>query len=452
MSWLSIIRLIVIWYATVQLIAVAALPLTLRVLRALPDRGYGLAKFSGMLLIGVVYWLAYSYGLLRNERGGVWIAFVIVAATSWIAGWSTVVAWWQTLRHDGRLRALLATEAIFALAFVGWAIVRAYDPSVNHTEQPMDLMFMNSIWSSPTFPPQDAWLAGYSISYYYLGYWLLATLGRLANTPPNLAYNLGQAAWYGYLWVGCFTLVLNLVAWRFSRPVEQPSRKGDEPRIPLFSWLSIFGGFLGGLAVAFVGNLQIILEWLYAQGVNIDGLAKLANVHEFPERASQTGQWFISQEWWWWRSSRVIQDTDLLGRYHDVIDEFPMFSYLLGDNHPHVMAMPIVLLIVALALNLFLLLTVGDESRSDAHQAGWLPWLPLDGPDIALYLTALGSLVFANTWDYPPYWLLLVAVVLLGTYAWRWAIAVGGLLFLGTILLFLPYFLTAQSQASCPIF
>ena len=31
----------------------------------------------------------------------------------------------------------------------------------------------------------------------------------------------------------------------------------------------------------------------------------------------------------------------------EVIDEFPFFSFLLGDMHPHVLALPFVLLAVA---------------------------------------------------------------------------------------------------------
>jgi YYY domain-containing protein len=354
MAWSTMIWLMVTWYVTVQVVALAVLPLTLRVMRALPDRGYSLAKISGILLTGLIFWLAVSYGLLRNERGGAWVALLIVAVTSWLVGYGDIGAWWRSLRGTGGWRAVITIEVIFALAFVGWAIVRVHDPAANHTEQPMDLMFMNSIWSSPTFPPQDAWLAGYGISYYYLGYWLLTTLGRLAGTTPNLAYNLGQAVWYGYLWLGCFAVVMNLLAWRFSREATADATEQVIYRIP--GW-SLAGGVLGGVAVALIGNLQGIIEWLYAQGVDVSALAEWIDVRNFPQNASQTGQWFISYDWWWWRSSRIIGDTDVAGNYIELIDEFPMFSYLLGDNHPHVMAMPVVLLVVGLALNLFLLLT-----------------------------------------------------------------------------------------------
>ncbi len=326
---MTIIGLIFVWYVMVQLVTLAVLPLTLRVLRGLPDRGYSLAKINGILLVGAVYWLGYSYGFLRNERGGVWVALAVVALISWAIGWRDFVAWWKSLRRPGGLRIVIATEVLFAVVFIGWTLVRAYDPNVDHTEQPMDLMFMNSIWSSPTFPPRDAWLAGYAISYYYLGYWLLVTLGRLANTLPSVAYNIGQAVWYGYLWLGCFGITTNLLAWHFrSQETKKNKDRGSNP----IARASIVGGILSGVMVAFAGNLQAILEWLYANGYNIDALSRWAAVNDFPSGATKTGEWFINNGWWWWHSSRVVADSDLKGQYITVIDEFPMFSYLLGDN------------------------------------------------------------------------------------------------------------------------
>jgi YYY domain-containing protein len=450
MSWLTIIGIVGVWYATVQLVAWAALPLTLRALRALPDRGYSFAKIQGVLLVGVIYWLGYSYGLLRNERGGAWVALLVVAVISWIVGWSQMVAWWRELRQGGRLRALVVTEAIFLLAFVGWAVVRAYDPNIDHTEQPMDLMFMSSIWASPTYPPQDAWFAGYAISYYYLGYWLLTTLGKLTNTLPSIAYNVGQAVWYGLLWTGCFGVVMNLLAWRIGGGAQSIGEAGTPARKVQISRIALLGGWLGGICVAFVGNLMILPEWLYAQGINMGGLARWLEVHNFPENASQTGQWFIDYGWWWWRSSRVISDIDLLGNRSESspITEYPMFSYLLGDNHPHVMAMPVVLLVVALAFQWLLALLEAAPPSNEVGQRAWWPLWPLDGWDAALAVLALGSLIFLNTWDFPPYWLLFVAVVaIVARSSWRRMIATGGVLALGSLLLYLPYFLTAQSQA-----
>src|SRR4029453_18176722 len=117
------------------------------------------------------------------------------------------------------------------------------------------------------------------------------------------------------------------------------------------------------LAVGVTGNLQVVFEWLYAngyfewlyaKGYKGVGLARWLAVNGFPpDGAVQSGNWYIGLDWWWRRSSRVLQDLSLRGEHIEVIDEFPIFSYVLGDNHPHVPGMPFVLLVIGLAQNLF---------------------------------------------------------------------------------------------------
>ena len=451
------------WYLVIQLITVAVLPLTLTIFTNLPDRGYAFAKSLGILLVGFIFWLGYSYGLLRNELGGAWLALLILAVLSASAGRRI----WHEISEGHspvHLRYVLLVELLFLATFGFWAYVRAHDPAVDHTEEPMDLMFMNSIWTSPTFPPHDAWLGGYAISYYYFGYWLLTTIGRLAGQLPEIAYTLGQASWYGLLWTGCFGLVYNLLV----------TRDGN-------GRLASLGGLLGAVTVAFAGNLQGLMEWLYANGINVTGLARLFNVANFPENAAQTGDWFIGLDWWWWRSSRVISDRFLNGDHMEVIDEFPIFSYVLGDNHPHVTAMPIVILVIALTLNLLLSrrrVAIGVAVAGQSLE--WLP--PMLRSRVALnefinsaipsgkwgflvIMIAMGSLIGLNTWDLPAYWLLFLLA--LGVRVWRdlgahptltrwqrWGetallvLGVGMAILLGVWLLYYPYFLTAQSQAS----
>ena len=55
------------WYLVTQVVALAALPLTLRFFANLPDRGYAFERVTGILLSGIIFWLAYSYGLVRDE-------------------------------------------------------------------------------------------------------------------------------------------------------------------------------------------------------------------------------------------------------------------------------------------------------------------------------------------------------------------------------------------------
>ena len=102
--------------------------------------------------------------------------------------------------------------------------------------------------------------------------------------------------------------------------------------------------------------------------------------------------WYPTDTWWWWRASRVIHDRTLLGQDQEVIDEFPAFSFLLGDMHPHVLAYPFVFLVVGLAFNLLLSGKVGADAKPST--------VTMAGEWTLIYL-CLGAIGFLNTWDLP---------------------------------------------------
>ena len=482
------------WYAVTQAVGVAAMPLTGQCFRALPDRGYAVTRVLGIFLVGLLLWLGTSYGVLRNSTGGAWLAMLLVVLLSvWAllgrreaGGNGAGSGTGSTLSFLPHWAYIVGIELLFLLAFAAWTWVRSRDPAINHTEQPMDLMFMTGIWSSPTYPPRDPWLSGYAISYYYFGYWMISTLAHLAGQPPEIAYNLGQACWFGLLVTASFGVGYNLFrlhARESGREHKDSGRSegsagGDTSgrAAAIFPYLA---GLLTAVAVALASNLHVILEWLYAQGVQISGLIRLVDVHNFPEQSNVSGLWYIDSGWsWWWRASRVIEDVDLDGNYIEIIDEFPIFSYVLSDNHPHLLAMPFALLVVAIALNWFC--ADGPESREspasvEASVGVWAGGIgsflsaavaqfksisrSIGAAGLLLLVAATGGLLFLNTWDFPPYWLLLVLVAMLtgagrhGELAavLRLALSRGAIIgvtvVVGALLLYLPYFLTAQSQA-----
>src|SRR5690606_18003094 len=106
------------WWLLVTLAGAAALPLVVRLLGGLPDRGYTLARAVGLLLTGFTFWLLASLGFLRNSSGDMLLAWLIVIAVSLVvylrAGepldWR---AWWRENRA-----AVVVSEILFALLFV----------------------------------------------------------------------------------------------------------------------------------------------------------------------------------------------------------------------------------------------------------------------------------------------------------------------------------------------
>jgi len=477
-----------IWWLIIEILGLAALPLAYRLFRNLPDRGYAFARPLGILLTSYVLWIGASFGFLRHSWGGIVFSILVVA----------VFSWWFYSRENrglasflrGNRRVVIANEVLFALAFVLFAIYRAYNPEIMGTEKPMEFAFLNAILRSDTFPPHDPWLSGFGISYYYFGYLMMAMLTRLSGVASAVAFNLAIALLFALTVTGAYALVYNLIQGaeerRSSGAREQGSRGAGEQGGRGDSVTRYLVPILGPLFVAVMGNLEAIFEVLYSKGLGSAGFWHWLDIKELVSRGQVTGRWFdLGGGWWWWRASRVIHDKDLLGNSMEVIDEFPFFSFMLGDMHPHVLALPFVLLALALALNVLRQGSRGAEeqrsrgaeeqgSRGAGEQgsrgaeeqrskgAGFqylisniqLPISNIQYPII--YALCLGALAFLNTWDFPIY--LLVVAMAYGMQRYgdygkvNWALVrevactAIGLGLLGGIL-YLPFYIGFQSQA-----
>jgi YYY domain-containing protein len=109
----------------------------------------------------------------------------------------------------------------------------------------------------------------------------------------------------------------------------------------------------------------------------------------------------------------------------ETINEFPLFSFVINDMHPHVMALPLVLLAASFAIAVARRRILRGSRWLDGLPRGWAAWLTL-----VVMAVALGALYAANTWDYPTYVLLSaigLAVPLLAhqrqsdrPYGWQW--------------------------------
>ncbi len=454
----------IFWYLTITLLGLATFPLAFRLLPALPDKGYAFSRTLGWLLWGFFFWLLGTLGVLHNDLGGQIFALLLLLALSWLA-WRQIdrrelSEWWSS--HHGLV---LAVEIVFLVAFVGMALIRAANPDIAYTEKPMEMAFISSILRSPTFPPQDPWLSGYAISYYYFGYVLVAMLARFTATPGPVAFNLGIALVFALSAIGAYGVVYDLlvtfvgrgkraISYQLSAISKEDTNRSKSTRFLLGS---IFGPFF----VLLISNLEGFLEILYSRHLFWNngqsafwswlGIADLNKPPEGP--VSWLPRLFGSGNWWWWRASRVLQDFTLLNQSKgDVIDEFPVFSFLLADSHPHVLAMPFMFLVVALALNLFLGGAKG-LTRLFAFD------LPINLQSFALAAVVVGGMAFLNTWD------ILVAMALFGGAfvlwralgeGWSWSrlyelVALGIGLGIAILVLYLPFFLSFSSQAGGPL-
>lgn len=442
------------WYGIITLVGVFSLPIAFRFFPRLASRGYAFLRPLSLLLWGYSFWILGSLGILQNDLGGVLLGLGVLVVTSLVLlrgeTKEQLVEW---CKHNWKT--VVVVEVVFFVFFAGWTIVRAANPEAAYTEKPMELAFINSILQSDSFPPQDPWLSGYAISYYYFGYVLVSMLTRVTGVASSVAFNLSSSLWFGMTAAAVYGVLHDLIhAWQTRR-----SRTEATISDKAIKKLSRSGGILGPIFLLVLGNLEGFLEILYAKRffwtVGADGSLtsrfwSWLSILELNIAPTQPISWMPNRTtgWMWWRGSRVIQDVSMSGGNIEVIDEFPFFTYLLSDLHPHLLAMPFCLLALAMALNLFL--TIGTKEFPFPISFSWLRrW------ESWLTVLILGSLAFLNTWDFPIYVGLYVVVVLykrIQEAGWSrarvWEFLLNGLVLgVAGVVPFLPFYIGFQSQA-----
>lgn len=457
------IWMVIRWWLALVVVGTAVTPFTLHLLAHLPDRGYAFSKLLGLLLTSYLFWLLGSLGVLGNNVGGILVGLLVVAGLSvwaWQQGRAEITAW---LRANWRY--ILLTELLFLAVFLLWVWVRAQNPAIVATEKPMDFAFLNAIGRSPAFPPLDPWLSGYAISYYYFGYLMQSMLARLTAVPEPYAFNLAIAWLVAGTAVGAFGLVYNLVA-----AYGQQAKRA-----------AAVLGLVAAIAIPIAGNLEIVLEAAHGRGYGSPEFWAWLDVRDLntpPDPA--TPPRYENAFWWWWRSSRPINEYSLNGQRIDGLEpivEFPAFSFVLGDMHPHVMALPFAFLSLGVALAWFLKdfnaetqrRREGEQESAESVKSVDLYIAQFTGlvreigiPLWLLTAIILGGLSFLNTWD-----VLIHLFVVLGAFTlaqWRaqergrgWSGAilvrtfyVALLLVIPAVLLYLPFYLGFRSQAGAP--
>jgi YYY domain-containing protein len=222
------------------------------------------------------------------------------------------------------------------------------------------------------------------------------------------------------------------------------------PRVP-FYLSPILYGVLAALMVIAMGNLAAPFAKKDAPNTNGNGW-------RFCFFCEKQGYGY------WWDPSRIILDYRTVQQPDgtllktpvepETINEFPAFSFVLADMHPHLMGLPFVLLAVTIAYAL--------ARRKVARSNRWRDGVPRSlGGWLTLLVASIvvGALYTINTWDYPTYLLVMLGGLALPYIAaghreegggWRWArpfIVYAALLVVLSLLAYLPFHLTFTSFA-----
>ncbi len=134
---------------------------------------------------------------------------------------------------------------------------------------------------------KEPWLHGFGLNYYAYWYRFGHFIGTILNLPAAEIYNQLQALTYSLFLAAIFRLTTRFLSW------------------------STFGALFASLVIGFGSNLQGVVSYLMRDDN-------------------------------WWGPSRVIAGA---------INEFPVWSFLLGDLHPHYLNLPMIPLLLLLFLH-----------------------------------------------------------------------------------------------------
>ena len=441
-----------IWWVFFEIIGWIAFPLCFVLFKNLYTKGYSFSKITGLLFWGYAYWIGNTFGIIGNTKLGAVFALIAILSASIYSLfkkhlWTEICDWIRA-----HIRIILFSEVLFIISVLFMAMMRGASPEIIGTEKPMELTFINGILRSPSFPPNDPWLAGYSISYYYFGYLIIAAVIKIIGTDSGIAFNLALIFWFALISVGAFGILFNILIGKIQQGKKALARKKVNS--------ALIYSFFAPVFLLLVSNGEGLLELLHSLGVfwepdqssgMVSSFWSWLDIKELSQPPSMPFNWQVGRigGTWWWRASRVLQDYTFQGQPREIIDEFPFFSFLLGDLHPHVLAIPFVLLCI---ISGYTYLLEVKENKFDLLKNVTAFWRKGFNWFLAL---ALGSLIFINTWDFPIYFGMVGAIFIISIYPKRESIremfkeTVILLFTLGLIciMLYFPFLISFSSQA-----
>jgi len=472
----------VAWWVVMLILGFFAFPLCFVLFSHLADRGYGFTKFISLLLISYVAWLLSSFKLpMWHQSGLLIITALFLLANLWIfrRNRQEIIAYIRA-----RWRLLLTIEALTFVLYLVMIGIRLTNPDLWHDskggEKPMDFAYFNAVLRTTVFPVYDPWYAGGFINYYYYGYVLTGVPVLLLKMVPSFAYNLIIPLVFALTGIGAFSLAFNIVSYLREKRENaiydngKPRRLGNPYVAGIVAMLlcivvgnldtiRVFGNGLarlGGYTQPINLETFLIEQYTNDNGVPPDPQASLeirerANANNIFDNltyeishgvdlwssmfrganlASAGATLPIGTDRWYWGPSRVLAETPNVGG--NAITEMPMFTFVYGDLHAHMINLPVLVFIFFFVFN--------EIVNASNRERSWFTLIM----SLGIGALAVGLTRAINTWDWPTF--LLFGTIGVG-YAWwlqwriinRWSL-IGMLAYVGSFvalsfILVMPY-------------
>lgn len=270
---------IFVWYIIIQVLALSSFQYLFKIFRTTKDHGYAISKILGIIIIPYCMWVINIFHIAKYTYSNLIIITMLFCFSGILIGINQkrrLAKYFAAKKYY-----IIITELLFAGAYLFFLSIVAYSQYGQWGERNMDIGYIWALFKTTSLPPQDPWLCNVSINYYYFGHFIIASLSKLANIPPNISYTLSMGMLPALFIVICFAVVYEITS---------------KMRYAL----------LGAIILGFSGNNFLLFQLLQK------GLL-------FPQNV-------LSQ------TARIIPYT---------VNEYPFISFILGEVHSHSIALPV---------------------------------------------------------------------------------------------------------------
>ncbi len=390
------------WFLVLFVFALIALPVSVFIFKGHRSGGFFLSTIVGLLSVGLIVWtLAYMKIPVFNFFGILLVMLAVAGVSYGIKPLRDGLI--KKLSEDNVMIEIAFEETIFALCLTILCFYKGMFPDINGQEKFMNYGFIMSMLRSSVLPANDMWLSGYSINYYYFGQYIYTLLFKVSGIKTGVGYTVSMCSAIAIPFAMCYSIGTYMI---------------DTARncgLRASKYFSHIAGLLAAFCTMIFGNSH---SFFY----DTDGLGNsfLAFLQRRGHEVGRIDNFFYPDSTrfiGYNPDSAMIEGIQNGGDY--TIEEFPFYSYLVGDLHAHVVSTMVVLLIMAVciaAINRistrpygepklsvsYPLLMLSDDARKNYVMSEITSILT---PEIIACGVLLGCAQMTNYWDFLIYFI-----------------------------------------------
>ncbi len=389
--WAPVLR----WYVMLFALGALAFVFLFPLMQRLPDGGYAVSKTIGLAFFSWLAWFLASNEIILLSQASMWFVLfgmIVLAALVWQRCGQECLEFIRA-----RWRLLLSIEVMFIAVWAVFLLIRMYHPGISWGEKPMNFSFVNAVYRTLTFPPEDPWISGHLINYYYYGHAVLSIAGRFMSIPPEYFFNVAGTSIAGLVAISIFSLAYALCRCKYMAAIA--------------AYLAVFAGhIISFIQISAFAMDRAISEFWYQWSADLTLWDIIKAVPAtllicwyavlyylgFATDAMKQELARINYEILFWRVGHdLYQGT--------AANEFPYWMHLFLDFHAHMLVIPFTWAFITLLLALFL---KPHKEWKTTSLIGYSVFLAL----------LLGTVICTNTWDMPALMIILLVGVLVKWY------------------------------------